>query len=532
MKFGLASGPTGPRDSFGLANNRAAGLNGGAKKKSFFPTPKMPSMKMIPRAAALLKKTIRGGAPKASRDARVASAPPPATPAVYGPPPPPRPSHATNVLFTSVAPPPPTQSQSTPLKRPAEDEAMPATAKRAREDAPARRVDARFAAPARRVAVLGLDTHARPAIALPLDPEALARDTAARRCELAFARARAAGVTVPGEYDGAWVQQRVRQASCPDTFADRVESKMASLVEAARPAGARPLASPRVAFAAKPTKAPAPGKAPKCDKCDGPHATAACPYFKGDRDDHPDARDRAPHAALGADGGRAVLRQARVVRQPGDGSCLFHSLAHGLRDARAADFDHRRLRQALMDWLAKNEDLKIADSPVREWVLWDANQSVPHYVGRMRIGGWGGGIEMAACARKFRVDVHVYERSPAGARHPFKRISRFDAPDRPARGRVDVLYCGGVHYDGLVVPRDAVVEIPDGEATPRSPHFSPRSPQFSPRHHYSSPPVASPRAPFSSAGNYGNRYGGGHSYGKKHHRPYSAGYGGGYRQRY
>lgn len=73
MKFGLASGPTGPRDSFGLANNRAAGLNGGAKKKSFFPTPKMPSMKMIPRAAALLKKTIRGGAPKASRDARVAS---------------------------------------------------------------------------------------------------------------------------------------------------------------------------------------------------------------------------------------------------------------------------------------------------------------------------------------------------------------------------------------------------------------------------------------------------------------------------
>ena len=151
-----------------------------------------------------------------------------------------------------------------------------------------------------------------------------------------------------------------------------------------------------------------------------------------------------------------MLRQARVVRQPGDGSCLFHSLAHGLRDARVVDYDHRRLRQALMDWLARHEDLKIADTPVRDWVLWDANQAVPAYVGRMRIGGWGGGIEMAACARKFRVDVHVYERSPAGARHPFKRISRFDAPARPPRGRVDVLYCGGVHYDGLVVPRGAV----------------------------------------------------------------------------
>jgi hypothetical protein len=30
-------------------------------------------------------------------------------------------------------------------------------------------------------------------------------------------------------------------------------------------------------------------------------------------------------------GGNFVLRQARVVRQPGDGSCLFHSMAYGLR---------------------------------------------------------------------------------------------------------------------------------------------------------------------------------------------------------
>ena len=156
----------------------------------------------------------------------------------------------------------------------------------------------------------------------------------------------------------------------------------------------RPLASPRVTFTERPKpKTPASTtKELKCDKCDGPHATEDCPFFKGDRDDHPDARNRAPHEGLGSDGGRAVLRQARVVRQPGDGSCLFHSLAHGLRDARVADYDHRRLRQALMDWLARHEDLKIADTPVRDWVLWDANQAVPAYVGRMRIGGWGGGM--------------------------------------------------------------------------------------------------------------------------------------------
>jgi hypothetical protein len=221
-------------------------------------------------------------------------------------------------------------------------------------------------------------------------------------------------------------------------MAKRVEAQSRS------PAGSRPLASPRVTFTERPKpKTPASTKELKCDKCDGPHATEDCPFFKGDRDDHPDARNRAPHEGLGSDGGRAVLRQARVVRQPGDGSCLFHSLAHGLRDARVADYDHRRLRQALMDWLARHEDLKIADTPVRDWVLWDANQAVPAYVGRMRIGGWGGGIEMAAFSELKGCNVEVYEQCSAG----FKRISLFEK--NGSTRTVRVCYRGGVHYDAL-----------------------------------------------------------------------------------
>ena len=93
-------------------------------------------------------------------------------------------------------------------------------------------------------------------------------------------------------------------------MAKRVEAQSRS------PAGSRPLASPRVTFTERPKpKTPASStKELKCDKCDGPHATEDCPFFKGDRDDHPDARNRAPHEGLGSDGGRAVLRQARVVR--------------------------------------------------------------------------------------------------------------------------------------------------------------------------------------------------------------------------
>ena len=66
--------------------------------------------------------------------------------------------------------------------------------------------------------------------------------------EAAIARARAAGVPGVDHYDAAWVAESVKKASCPETFADRVESAMAKRVEAQSrsPAGSRPLASPRV----------------------------------------------------------------------------------------------------------------------------------------------------------------------------------------------------------------------------------------------------------------------------------------------
>ncbi len=99
-----------------------------------------------------------------------------------------------------------------------------------------------------------------------------------------------------------------------------------------------------------------------CDKCDGPHATDSCPHYKKKREDHPDgsnppspvpcsrqlatsSSDR--HCAawrhfgrkpkdMGSDGGNFIVANARVIRQPGDGSCLFHSLAHGLGDGTSA----------------------------------------------------------------------------------------------------------------------------------------------------------------------------------------------------
>ena len=180
---------------------------------------------------------------------------------------------------------------------------------------------------------------------------------------------------------------------------------------------------------------------PCCDACDGAHLTTACPVYKGkSRDKHKDAQ-KGKGPSIGGDGGSFTLRTARVVRQPGDGSCLFHSMAYGIGGTNASS-----LRREIADWIGANPRLEIAETPVSNWVQWDSSVSVATYARRMRVGGWGGGIEMAACSNIKGVNIHVYEAKRMGS--AFKRISCFDSPG--ARRTVHVLYQGGVHYDALI----------------------------------------------------------------------------------
>lgn len=185
-------------------------------------------------------------------------------------------------------------------------------------------------------------------------------------------------------------------------------------------------------------------KALVCDKCDGKHETDSCPHFKKARENHPDARRGGKQL-----GGSSKLPgdrvRGRVARQPGDGSCLFHSLSHGLKDGSSASV----LRRQICAFIADNPHLKIADTPLSDWVKWDSRCSVSQYARRMSGGAWGGGIEMAAVSKLKGVNVHVYEQCGGGA---FNRISAFDHEDSPEkRPVVRVLYGGGVHYDALCV---------------------------------------------------------------------------------
>ena len=194
---------------------------------------------------------------------------------------------------------------------------------------------------------------------------------------------------------------------------------------------------------AKSKDAPHEGPYPKgtCDKCDGPHLTESCPIYKKPRENHRDAQ-RGKGPSMGKEGGNFKLKSARVIRQPGDGNCLFHSMAFGLGGTGAG-----ALRREIAAFIREHPELEIAETPMRDWVKWDSGKSVSSYASSMAVSGWGGGIEMAACSHLKKVNVHVYERSMLGA---YKRISCFDFDEKPGRKTLHVLYCGGVHYDALV----------------------------------------------------------------------------------
>ncbi len=182
-----------------------------------------------------------------------------------------------------------------------------------------------------------------------------------------------------------------------------------------------------------------------CDKCDGKHETSACPHFKKDRENHPDAKKNFYKKFGGSSKlpGQTIRSGYSIQRQPGDGSCLFHSMSYGLGDGSNAS----SLRREICRYIVDNPDAELAGNPLKEWIKWDSNCSVRDYARRMSGGAWGGGIEMAVFAKLKGVNLHVYERGMLG----IKRISAFDQPVEADKKKiVRVIYEGGVHYNSVV----------------------------------------------------------------------------------
>ena len=127
--------------------------------------------------------------------------------------------------------------------------------------------------------------------------------------------------------------------------------------------------------------------------------------------------------------GVGLVLRARVVPQPGDGSCLFHSLADSSKS------EPLQLRHAIADFIESQPDTPIGGEPLREWVKWDSCLSPDTYAVRMRgAGSWGGAIEIAVrCASRMRtpcIHAHSARSSPtrchtACARTHARRSGRY-----------------------------------------------------------------------------------------------------------
>lgn len=143
------------------------------------------------------------------------------------------------------------------------------------------------------------------------------------------------------------------------------------------------------------------------------------------------------------EGSQLKFYTGRVKTQPGDGSCLFHSIAAtaGLKGS------GHELRQRTVEYMRKNgKNVEISGKNIEEWIRWDDGYDVERYYTAMQGKAWGGGIEMAAMAAMLDLSIHVYETANTNdSRFRMRRISTFG----DGKKEVDVLYVGEAHYDAL-----------------------------------------------------------------------------------
>jgi len=134
--------------------------------------------------------------------------------------------------------------------------------------------------------------------------------------------------------------------------------------------------------------------------------------------------------------------RAREVKQPGDGSCLFHALCFGLNDGTRAS----ELRQEVSRFVIENPEMEIANLALEEWIKLDCGRSIKKYAAIMASGAEGGGIELEVFTRLKGMNVHVYERCSGG----YNRTCCFDGAGEKAKA-VNILYRKRCHYDALVL---------------------------------------------------------------------------------
>ncbi|KAF4655537.1 hypothetical protein FOZ61_007534, partial [Perkinsus olseni] len=161
--------------------------------------------------------------------------------------------------------------------------------------------------------------------------------------------------------------------------------------------------------------------------------------------------------------GRSTLSEkvCRVIRQPPDGSCLFHALGYWLNKPQHV------IRRQLSGFLRHNAStVKLNGLTLEEWIKAESNsRTLDHYCNNLlRDNTWGGEIELVATSMVYNCDVYVWQHEDAPKSQTGKYVLcyKFHAPpvtrDVPPRRNNDkrdaeepvtchILFDGRKHYN-------------------------------------------------------------------------------------
>ena len=99
------------------------------------------------------------------------------------------------------------------------------------------------------------------------------------------------------------------------------------------------------------------------------------------------------------------MKRAIINDVPGDGSCLFHSIAYPLKSPK---FTGIQLRDITSKIIEKHSDSLLHGISLKNWIEWESGDFVHQYVRKLRNGMWGGALEMTILASLLNIHFFVY----------------------------------------------------------------------------------------------------------------------------
>ena len=158
-------------------------------------------------------------------------------------------------------------------------------------------------------------------------------------------------------------------------------------------------------------------------------------------------------------GNDVYMRNSRIVKQPGDHSCLFHSLSFCLSYGEVVAIDHNcnsgfLLRELVASFIRENGDVIIQLSDglyvtIEEAVIFEGFSLESYFVRMSNRQAWGGTIEIAAVAEMYNICINIFR--PVKNRRSFGYMGSHKCRNFGSESmEISLLYTGNCHYDSLV----------------------------------------------------------------------------------